>query len=89
MSTVRRTLDGSPTSVGRMSNERCTHVRRTLEMAFCIAVYHAAGVAKSLLPAAGLRTIVENSSFVRNDNTISFIGKLAQPKKEKYISTTR
>lgn len=65
MSTVRRTLDGSPTSVGRMSNERCTHVRRTLEMAFCIAVYFVPGVAKRLLPAAGLRTTVVNSSFAK------------------------
>lgn len=40
MPTVRRTPDGSPTGVGRVSGERCTHVRRTLEMVFCIVVYH-------------------------------------------------
>lgn len=32
--TVQRTLDGSPTSAGRISNGRWTHVQRASEMVF-------------------------------------------------------
>lgn len=35
-STVRRTLDGDPAKAVRISNVRCTYVRRALEMAFSI-----------------------------------------------------
>lgn len=34
--TVQRTLDGSPTSAGRISNGRWTYVQRASEMAFYI-----------------------------------------------------
>lgn len=34
--TVQRTLDGSPASAGRMSNEGWKHVQQALEMMFYI-----------------------------------------------------